>query len=448
MPHVRLTRRHLHAGIAVSLWLFAASALAEPPPLPEPLTLEHALSLADEAHPQLLAAEAELSGAHAERLLAESATGASIVAQGRLQWVEPSPIAADQSSADHRLALILDKPLYDFGRSRAAETAGAQAVRSGEYRFLDVRQQRRLAIMRRYFDVLLADMVFLRENEAMAVVFVALDRLRDRHELGQISDIELLEQETRYQEVRRARTEAQNRQRATRALLAQALGRPGNLPSTLATPELPDLLRELPDVDALQTRALEENLRLRALRAQVEAATARVAGARAGGRPVLSGRLEAYAWERRLGSSDDWRAGLVLDVPLVTGGRVDARVAGQQAELQSARARLAEVEYEVRQAVLETWLQLDALRIQLEEAYAMRDYRELYLDRSRALYELEVATDLGDSMVRMSEAQLGEARAQFELAMAWARLQALTGDLLGGRLVPASSPQQSEQAEQ
>lgn len=447
MPPRNHTPRHFGVGIAVLSWLFSGAVVADSEPLPEPLTLEYALSLADEAHPVLEAAQAALSEARAERLLAESATGTNLTAQGRLQWVEPPSVAADQSNADHRLALVLDKPLYDFGRSGAAQAAGEQAVRGGEFGFMDARQQRRLTIMRRYFDVLLADLRFLRENEAMAVVFVALDRLRDRHELGQISDIDLLEQETRYQEVRRLRTEAQNRQRATRALLAQALGRPGMLPSTLSPPDLPNLVRDLPDVDGLQERALEQNLTLRALRARVEAASSRVASARAGGRPVLSGRVEAFAWERELGSSDDVRAGLVLDVPLITGGRVDARVAAQRAELQRTRARLTEMEYEVRQAVLETWLQLDALRIQLDEAYAERDYRELYLDRSRALYEMEAQTDLGDSMVRMSEAQLGQVRTELELAMAWAHLQALTGELLGGSLVPVSDSQQSEQAE-
>lgn len=447
MCAARLAVRHLGAGMAILCLISAGLVSAYAESLPEPLTLEYALSLADEAHPELDAAQAELGEARAEHMRAESDMGARLTAQGRLQWVEPSSVSVDQSNSDHRLALVLDKPLYDFGRTSAAETAGEFAVQGSELSYMDVRQQRRLTIMRRYFDVLLADLTFLRENEAMAVAFVELDRLRDRHELGQVSDIELLEQESVYQQARRKRVEAQNRQRATRALLSQALGRPGDLPSTLTPPSLPDMPDELPDVNALQQAALEKNLHLRALRAQAEAAASRVDSARAGARPVLSGRMEAYAWERRLGSSDDFRAGLFLDVPLWTGGRVDARVARQQAELQRARARLTEAEYRIRQAVLEAWLRLDALRTQVDEAWAEYDYRELYLDRSRALYEMEVKTDLGDSMVRMSEAQLGQTRVELELALTWANLQALTGDLLEGSLVPLST-EQSEQAEQ
>ncbi len=51
-------------------WCWLGAAAAEPaglPPLPEPLTLEHALSLADGSHPELESARAALDGARAER---------------------------------------------------------------------------------------------------------------------------------------------------------------------------------------------------------------------------------------------------------------------------------------------------------------------------------------------------------------------------------------------
>ena len=54
-------------------------------------------------------------------------------------------------------------------------------------------------------------------------------------------------------------------------------------------------------------------------------------------------------------------------------------------------------------------------------------HRDLYLDRSRAIYEMEVKTDLGDAMVRLSEAQLADARNRFARALAWERLKVLTG---------------------
>ena len=57
------------------------------------------------------------------------------------------------------------------------------------------------------------------------------------------------------------------------------------------------------------------------------------------------------------------------------------------------------------------------LRIRLAGLQVRGDYRELYLDRSRALYELEVKTDLGDAMTEMSAVELDQARAEFEWIM-------------------------------
>lgn len=55
------------------------------------------------------------------------------------------------------------------------------------------------------------------------------------------------------------------------------------------------------------------------------------------------------------------------------------------------------------------------------------DYRELYLDRSRALYEMEVKADLGDAMVRVSEAERNLRKIQFDITLGWARLETLVG---------------------
>ena len=51
----------------------------------------------------------------------------------------------------------------------------------------------------------------------------------------------------------------------------------------------------------------------------------------------------------------------------------------------------------------------------------------MYLDRSRALYEMEVKTDLGDSMARTTEARRRRVETEYRIALAWARLDAVLG---------------------
>ncbi|MFM1892358.1 MAG: hypothetical protein RLZ44_1435, partial [Pseudomonadota bacterium] len=393
------SRRWLLGGILV---LAAGTAGAEVPPLPDPLTLEQALAMADATHPALELAEAERDSSAAELAAAEALGGTRVLLEGRLAAIQPSYRAIDRSSNDSSARLLFRKRLYDFGYTEASTRAAELRLAGSEHAFVAARQQRRLEIMRRFFDVLLADLQYARDNEAMATAFVAVDKARDRNELGQVSDVALLELDAAYQEARRLRFAAEARQRATRAQLAAALNRPRDLPANLVMPPEPDTNRPLPDFEALVTEVLAGNPRLLALQAEVTAAQQALAAAAAADGPVLSGEAEAAVYNRMTNSTNPLGIALVLEVPLATGGVTDAKVAAARAELREAEARLDQARLDLRQSVLDLWLELDALRLRQEELRTLADYRELYLDRSRALYELEVRTDLGDAMVQTS----------------------------------------------
>lgn len=446
-PITRLSRPALI--VCALLLLGTGSAMAaDSQGLPEPLTLEYALSLADAPHPDLELAKADIDAARADEAQAESATGWNARLEARARLVQPPPISPDQRHNDSRFGLIVSKDLYDFGRSDHSVEAAGYDVKSRSLLYFNARQQRRLDIMRRYFNVLLADLQYMRDNEDMAVVYVALDRLRDRQELGQVSDIQVLKKQAEYQRVREKRTQSENMQRATRVRLAIALNHPDDPPSTLAKPKMPWLKRKLPEVEELQKQALEHNPMLRALHAQLAAARERVAAKRAGDRPVLRGEAETFTYARQMGSYDKWQAGLILEVPLLSGGSVDAAVAKEQAEVYRLQARLAKTRMDIRQDVLDTWLSLHTLKTRRQADRAETDYRDLYLDRSRALYQMEVKADLGDSMVKISDAELEAARTDFKMGMAWARLDALTGALPLEQTGPAAKSPAASKTEQ
>lgn len=421
--------------IASYLFLVAATATsvsAEQPvsdKLPDILTLEYALSLADEPHPALLLNQADIMQSEAEQIRVDAGDDFDIYLDARLRFVEPSAIAYDQDSDDHRLGLVIKKDLYDFGRQEANSKSAQAKTEGHRFSYLEARAKRRLLIAQRFFDVLLADLVFFRYNEEMAVEYIVLDRLRARKELGRASDLQITEQEQLYQRVRFLRTDSQNEQRRSRARLAEAMNRPGNLPAELATPKLDMLERKLPEYEDLLKLAFDNNNRLKALRAQLMAAEQQLELARAQDNPQLEGRAEAYSYTREMGSYDDYRIGMTLRVPIYDGARTDADIAAAQAGIYRARARLQEAESEIRQAVLDTWLELDGLRVKREQMAAVRNFREMDLDHKRALYEMELRTDLGKGMARITEAQYLVQQADYQMTLAWIRLDILTGQL-------------------
>lgn len=429
---VRRPRRRGAFGffIAATLWsamTYSQEAPSPQTPWPQPLTLEYVLTQVDETHPDLELASAAVAQAQALQLDAQSRYGLNASLVGQLRWVDPPDIAPDQSQGDHRVSLYLRQRLYDFGRTAAADAAAEAALTGSEARYRFALNQYRLAVMAAFFDVLLADLEYARDDEDMATAYVQYDRARQRNRLGQVSDIDLAELETAYQSSRARRYASDTRRRTSRAALASILNRPEQLPSELATPALATLGRDIPDVEPWFQTAEADNTLLSALREEVETARRLLAEAEAGGNPVLNGEVEISRYAREAGGYDNWRAGVTLDVPLSTGGATKAQTARRRAELQTAQARLEKQRLAVRQAVVEAWGELGDLKAKRDEMASLSAYRDLYLDRSRALYEQEVKTDLGDAMVRTSDARLKVAQTEFRIALTWARVQALLG---------------------
>ncbi len=397
--------------------------------LPVPLTLEFSLGLASVDHPELQIEVAELARAKAEQRRVDAETAVNVTLFGRLRWVDspPSPVI-QESRDDHLIRLSLEKSLYDFGRSTAKENITLAERNQRALIYLDAFARHRISIMAAFFDVLLADQAYARDTEEMSMTFVNSDRARERNELGQLSDIKLMETRSLFQasRLRQARSEAA--QRTTRARLADLLNYPGQLSEVLSIPQLSFTARKFPDdVNDWFTELEQNNPQLRALMAQQASAKAQLSLARADNNPVLLGRLEVSEFTRTFGGNDNWRAGISLDVPLFDGGRSAALQARSRAELRKVTASLEQQRRVLRQELLDTWSELHTLQVEKQSLASDQEYRDLYLDLRRAEYELEVASDLGDAMVSMSALRYRVMQADFATALAWARIDALLG---------------------
>jgi hypothetical protein len=325
---------------ALAAWLTVAAA-ASAQVLPEPLTLDQALTYAD-AHPR-----------------ARAQAGATLPPR-------PLPIYL----ACHSLA---------FPGTRAGDQQRDVAWGA----LLPPPVAQRLEIMQRFYDVLLADLSYMRDNEAMAVGYIQFDRADARRGLGQYSDLAVAELEAAYQLIRRQRAASDAARRLTRSLLAQALGTPEDLPKTLVEPPAPPAAEPPPELDAIVAAALADNPRI--------------------------------------------RAGL------------EAGDAAEAALLPMA----------VRQRALELLLRLDVLAIAAEQTRVEADWRDLKLDQSRTMYEMEVTADLGYSMSQQTKARRDEMAVALCRSLTLAELDALRGRPPGaagdgGAPAAAADPTQSE----
>ena len=413
-----------------SVSIAAEVAKTVPVELPEPLTLDLALSLIDQQHPDLRYANADLQYANSILQEKSSTNSLSVNLRAESKWMGPSAIAMNQSTKEQRLVLDVNKTLYDFGRLSAQVDEASQQILSQNLLYINARQRQYINVIQRYFNVVLADLQFYRYNEEMAVAYIEFDRTQIREKLGQRTELHVAEKNAAYQRIRRLRTQSQNQQRVTRSLLAQALNKPGSLPTTVSRPELNIISRKLPDIEVIQKKVKENNPILTALRAELAAAREKINYAYASDNPLLTGRVEAFKYAQPSNTANDWEANITLDIPLWSGRQVDAAVAKAKAEVYKIEAQLAQQELAAQQQVLELWLGIETLKIQYDEVLAAMNFSELSLDKNRALYELEVQADLGYAMVKFSAAEREVVKTNFDMALAWAELDALSGTLL------------------
>jgi hypothetical protein len=98
--------------------------------------------------------------------------------------------------------------------------------------------------------------------------------------------------------------------------------------------------------------------------------------------------------------------------------------------VQQKQSELSSYEMTLRQQLLDDWMALQELQVERDGLLVKGDYRDLYLDRSRTLYDLDLASDLGDSMTQIAAVQYERAKNLYQIQLTQARLDALTGGLL------------------
>ena len=418
-------------GIAALLWPLSVSSQSDSakPPLPEPLRLTDALRLGATAHPEIMMAESEVNAAKINLGKVDSSYGfdAFVELQPRLS----SRAASDDVNFndDSRYGLVVKKRLTDFGRTESRKEAARSDVAANEAHFVTRRDRHMLNIMRSFFAVILADHAYQALNERLAIDYFRYTRMAERRDrFEQYSDLEVAEQEAAYRKVYVARHRADLERRQRRHALALRLGRPGELSSELLMPDLSAYqVREIPEYNDVVEQVIVNSSILNTHRASVASAQAKVEVAEKLNSPVLSADFEAREYhDSSFSSRDRYRLNLKFMMPLFNGTRTrDSEVALAENALVQEQAELLAAEYLVREDVMTLISNLLVNRAAAVAAEADETYRGYYQDRSRAMYEMEMRSDLGDAQAAAAEALLEVTRVDFEQALLWAQMDAL-----------------------
>lgn len=396
--------------------------------LPEVLDFKTAMQLVDEgAYIESLLAKADYKSAQSTRLAADGINDFQIELIALAQYIDPSVVVGEEINDDHRLSLVLKKNLLDFGFSEEKTRAADSRIKAAELTLQQIRLVKRIEVADKFLRIKLSDLLFSLDNESIASAFIAYDKTRERNELKMVSDVELLEAEFEYQKVRARRYQSETEQRISRARFAESISRPDDLPAEVVVPDFSSLNIKRPEYEELLKIALANNFKLRAQQLLVEAASHELKASRNKNSSNLSTELEWTEYSQETPTKNNWRATLKYSLPLYENDADKAETARALAEWQKQKLKLRQIEAEIRQQLLEAWQQIYILKARQDIDVVAEEFRELYQDRSRAYYEMEYRTDLGDSFIRVTEARVEKFKNNSALMLAWMEIAAITG---------------------
>ncbi len=340
----------------------------------------------------------------------------------------------------YNLGLSVSQTLFAGGRVIAQTRVANATRRSAEVELASQRAQLVLSVSRAYYDAVLSDRLVSIAEASLEQAETTLRDTRLAREVGKQPEFDLLRAEVTRDNQRppviRRRADRDIAYLRLKQLLNVPLQEPVVLTTTLgdtaSTTELPPMVEVTSDTSA------EARAGVRQAAEEVRAEEGRLSIAKAERLPSLtlssqyarlgypSGVLPS-SWSSFL---TDWNVALTMRVPLFTGGRLKGQRMVAQADLETARLRLAQTREEAAVDTRDAEAQLDAaLATWTASAGTVEQARRAYeIAEIRYREGISTQTELSESRLLLQEARANRAQAARDLQIARTRMS-LLGDL-------------------
>ena len=423
--------------------LIVAASTSPNPISSTPLNLEECLALATTHQPALNAARAGVTVATEAVGEARSPYYPQVdLNAGYHRWQRraflPSGLTLPGQAAPDQIGPLNDwtgglsarVTLYDFGERKAGLEA-ANARRAGaEAEMVTTQADVRFSTQRAFYALATAQDLQAVAEKNLARTESHLHLAQIRHDAGDVPLADVLRLQAEVANAQLQLIGTQSSVRITTGRLNTVMGRTAETPLAIAVEHAIPPPPTLDDLGPAINRALAQRSELTAAEKRTDAARAMVSSARAGRAPKLRADA-AFGWNDTtwLPETQEWQAGLSIDVPVFDAGRRTHRIARSRAELAREQAALENRELQIRQ---EVW----AASIELERSWAAIAANETALRASeeslRVVQEryqngAAVITDLLDTQTALARAEASLAGARWDYLNARAAYDRATG---------------------
>jgi outer membrane protein TolC len=406
--------------------------------------LDRCIEVALDNNPELTAAEFDTQAMRARKDAARGALFPKLSVEGSYahyldtQRLIPARYNGESGVFSHELFsgdVVLRQPLFTGGQLVNEIRVADLLKQSSEYRITRTRDQLIFNVSSIFYSILVQKQLIRSLEFSKMTLENHLKRVNELIELQKSAKVDRLRMEVKLSDVNQKLVRERNILLIQHRLLANLMGIEES--STLFTVEgtLEHALPVLAPVENNVAIAFKQRPDYLAAKKEQEAQTRRIDVARAGHLPKISafgsyGGRGAFNPTEQPSNSDEvedvGKAGLVIEIPLFEGGRIQAHVREEQAKLGATQERFRKLELQIRMEVETALSNITSAfeRIQTTEKIIEQARESLRIEQEK--YELGKGAilDVLDAQTSLLEAETNFYRAlvDFNIEIAQFRL--------------------------
>jgi outer membrane protein TolC len=336
--------------------------------------------------------------------------------------------------------LVVSMPLFTGGRITSEIRAAELLRQSAEHHLARTREELVFNVSSVFYSILSQKKVIESLGFSRKTLEEHLKRVDDLIAVEKAAKVDRLRTEVRLADLDQRTVQEKNILAIQVRVLENLMGlKDSHPPLDVAGDLASDEAGPTPSLEEELSRAIGSRDDYLSARAELEAQAKSVDAARAAQWPTVSlqgaygGRWAADASEHPSGTSrsdDVGVAGVVVDVPIFEGGRIEARIREERARLAATRERLRKLELQIRLDVETAFLNVASSRERVAATEKAIEQAKESLRIEREKYDLGKGAiiDVLDAQTALLDSQTNYYRALADYSTAHAQLRLVVGE--------------------
>lgn len=403
------------------------------------LSLEECLTLALINHPSLTKSKASIKDIAAQLEALRANDRISISLSGSVNY-DGNYENWDDRYHSESLRISATKQLYDTGRNNLLKAIRAESLSGARESLRSTMVSVAANAKRAYYDLVLKFLNRDVEREKVANLEAHLKNAQGLYDVGNVAFIEVTKAQADAASARVSLMKAENDILLSQEALRVAMGTDiaGTFDILLSTELL--LPQGAEDVDTLVSSALNDRPDYRKLQHDIRGSELAVKNAARANSPTINATLSSsYSNREASPSSENYAAGISVNVPVSDGGSARAGVASARAQLESVNAEAQSLRQQITYSVRSAALSLLNATDRAKSAQVSVKYAEDNLALAQGRYEVGVGQplELSDAVSTLASSRYTYYQALYDAQTARTNLDEALGRLpaeIEGRL--------------